>query len=61
MGYFHLKIILEEKVVRLIKDNFIKMQFKQDCKFYQMILENTKHKLLAYVTQRSGLYMVQML
>lgn len=38
MGHFYLKIILEDEVVTLIKDNFIKMQFKQDCKFYQMSL-----------------------
>lgn len=61
MGHFYLQIILEDKVVILIKDNFIKMQFKQDCMFYQMSLENTKHKLLVYVTQRSGLHTLQVL
>ena len=52
----YLKIILEDKVLRLIKGRFIKKQFKQDCRLlYKMSLENTKKEILLYVTQRCGL------
>lgn len=52
----YLKIILEDKVLRLIKGRFIKKQFKQDCRLlYKMSLENTKNEILLYVTQRCGL------
>lgn len=56
----NLEIILKDKVVRLIKDSIIKMQFKQDCKLYEMSLENIKHKLLLYAILRSGLCTLQM-
>jgi len=61
MGHFYLKIIVEDKVVRLIKDNCIKMMCRQDCRFYQMSLKTTKHNILVYVTWRSGLCKLQML
>lgn len=52
----YLKIILEDKVLRLIKGIFIKKQFKQDYRLlYKMSLENTKNEILLYVTQRCGL------